>query len=77
MKPHEPGGREQGKSCKLCGRWSNSPEFGMDMGSGYCEVWEKITSATFGCDRFVSKAAFKREQEERFEQMVESGEYEE
>lgn len=62
------------KACKFCGHWSNSPEFGMDFSSGYCEVWEKLTSATFVCDQFVEREQHKREQAALYEQMSEEGE---
>jgi len=62
------------KACKSCGHWSSSPEFGMDISSGYCEVWEKLTSATYVCDQYVEREQHKREQAALFEQMSEEGE---
>lgn len=62
------------KACKSCGHWSNSPEFGMDITTGYCEVWEKLTSATYLCDQFIEREQHKREQQEAFERMSEEGE---
>jgi len=63
--------------CRHCGNWSSSPEFGMDSGSGYCEVWEKLTVAAHTCDRFMTREEFRREQNERLERMLENGELEE
>lgn len=57
------------KACKSCGHWSSSPEFGMDISTGYCEVWEKLTNAAFVCDQFVEREQFKREQAALYEEM--------
>jgi hypothetical protein len=50
------------RACRFCGHWSNSPEFGMDISTGYCEVWEKLTSKDFVCDQFVEREQLKRDQ---------------
>jgi hypothetical protein len=66
------------KACKYCGHWSNSPEFGMDFTSGYCEVWEKLTSADFVCDQFIERTQLRKEQAALYSQMGDEGEeYEE
>lgn len=65
------------RACRQCGHWSNSPEFGMDSGSGYCEVWEKITLADFSCERFLSREEHRARQDERLQQMIDEGEIEE
>lgn len=46
----------------------------MDVSTGYCEVWEKLTSATFVCDQFVEREQLKRDQAALYEQMGEEGE---
>ena len=46
----------------------------MDISTGYCEVLEKLTNATFVCDQFVEKEQHKREQAQLYEQMSEEGE---
>ena len=61
-------------ACKRCGHWSSSPEFGMDISTGYCEVWEKLTNATFTCDQFVEREQLKKDQQALFEQAQEEGE---
>ncbi|MCA1814319.1 MAG: hypothetical protein LC624_10285 [Halobacteriales archaeon] len=61
-------------ACRHCGHWSNSPEFGMDFSQGYCEVWEKLTNASFVCDQFIAREQFKKEQAALFDQMSEEGE---
>lgn len=61
-------------ACRFCGHWSNSPEFGMDISTGYCEVWEKLTDKNFSCDRFVEREQLKRDQAALYEQMGEEGE---
>lgn len=65
------------KACRGCGHWSSSPEFGMDVSTGYCEVWEKLTSATFVCDQFVEREQLKRDQAALYEQMSDDDDYEE
>ncbi|MGQ0535557.1 MAG: hypothetical protein ACT4PT_05755 [Methanobacteriota archaeon] len=62
--------------CRDCGRWSSSPEFGMDTRTGYCQYWEKLTTADFGCDKFVTKAAYDAAQARMMEELEED-EYEE
>lgn len=46
----------------------------MDVSTGYCEVWEKLTSATYVCDQYVEREHHKRQLQEQFEQAVEEGE---
>lgn len=46
----------------------------MDVSTGYCEVWEKLTNATYVCDRFVEREQHKRDQAALYERMQEEGE---
>lgn len=46
----------------------------MDVSTGYCEVWEKLTSKDFLCDQFVEREQHKRDQARMFEEMGEEGE---
>lgn len=64
-------------ACKRCGHWSNSPEFGMDSNTGYCEVWEKLTDKDYSCDRFVEREQLKRDQAALLGGMEEGEEIEE
>jgi hypothetical protein len=46
----------------------------MDVRTGYCEVWEKLTSADFVCDQFIEREQFKKEQAALYNSMGEEGE---
>lgn len=46
----------------------------MDITTGYCEVWEKLTNATYVCDKYIEREQHKREQQQMYEQMSEEGE---
>jgi len=61
-------------ACKTCGHWSSSPAFGMDTMTGFCEIWEKLTSADYACDQYVERGAWQREQQAMYEEMEEEGE---
>ena len=57
------------KACRGCGRWNNNPEFGMDIRTGYCTHWEKLTEASYSCDHFISREDFDRQQAKMMEEM--------
>jgi hypothetical protein len=41
----------------------------MDISTGYCEIWEKLTNASFVCDQFVDREQFKRDQAAMYDEM--------
>lgn len=64
---------DPGRLCRACGHWQSGVELGMDSRTGYCNVWKKLTSAAYTCDRFVDKTSYQREQERRYEEIDDEG----
>ncbi|PKK86111.1 MAG: hypothetical protein CVT48_02495 [Thermoplasmata archaeon HGW-Thermoplasmata-1] len=62
------------KICRLCGHWSNGPEFGLDDHIGYCNYWQSLKKDTFGCDNWISGEDYREVQDALAEQMDEGSE---